>query len=230
MKESDSVMSRNDLEMLLLGLPINELNLLNSALFQQAIDNPTIDIDVKAYAASHYLPINTAYTLLEAAAQDLFEHKFCYKEGLNKFTSTLISDLVGNAATYKLSLKLCHALFNSLQELGTTELDDLLTNASKPPVSLMSRAYSAKLYLMITDLYNNNEVLISYDFLRKSLGIKSTSYLLIHNFKRRVLNPAIADINEFSSLSVSYIDITDGRKITGFKFIVTPNQPNKTQG
>ena len=222
-------MSKNDLEMLLLGLPINELDLLKIALFQKPLDNPTINIDVEAYAIANSLPVDAAYASLQVAAKGLFERKFCYNQASSEITFTLISGLIGNPDGHKLSLELCDVLFNSLRDLGTAQLDAILTKSSNPPVSLMSRAYSAKLYLMIAELYDNNEVLISYDVLRKSLGIKTASYLLTHNFKRRVLNPAVADINEFSSLDVSYVDITDGRKITDFKFIVVPRSASTTK-
>lgn len=222
-------MSRNDLDMVLLGLSVNELNLLKFVLTQSTLESAIIDIDVKAYARDYGLSVSTAYFTLGNAAKSLFERKLSYYDNQSKAVSTLILGWSGSSDSYRLSLNLSEILFNSLQALDPTELITMLNDFSNPPLSLMRRAYSAKLYLMITDLYEGDAVVISYSALRESLGIRGESYLLTHNFKRRVLNPSIADINKLSLIDVSYTDVTDGRKITDFKFIITPKKAIKSK-
>ena len=53
---------------------------------------------------------------------------------------------------------------------------------------------------------------------REKLGIESNEYQRMELFKRRVLEPAIKQINQFTDIRVKYEQHKQGRTITGFTF------------
>lgn len=223
---ADSIgMSRNHLEILLLGLPVNELGLLQAAINQSSLTQNTINIDLKRYAETIMPEISkkALYNLTTATAQSLLHRTFNYEVGAYEVTTPLLLKYKGSLSKSRLSIVISDYLFDALTAIPYADLIAMLDKFMKPPVCRMSRAYSAKLYLLITDLkHENNTVVINYEELRIALGLAESSYALIHNFKRRVLNPAIKDINESGFIDVSCSDITNGRKITDFKFTLSP--------
>ena len=62
---------------------------------------------------------------------------------------------------------------------------------------------------------------LTKDAVMKMFGVEKTKSYLENTglLKNRVLDVAIAEINEFTELEVSYEEIKKGRSITGFKFI-----------
>ena len=61
---------------------------------------------------------------------------------------------------------------------------------------------------------------------RQQLGLADNEYKLMGNFKMRVLDVAVNEINEKTDLTVSYTQEKRGRTITGFKFTVrTKDKP-----
>ena len=54
--------------------------------------------------------------------------------------------------------------------------------------------------------------------LRNSLGVQEDKYLLLANFKMRVLDIAVNQINETTDYKIEYEQHKEGRTITGFSF------------
>jgi len=79
--------------------------------------------------------------------------------------------------------------------------------------------YSLKLYeyLMSTNLAVFE---IGLEKLKKRLDIDQNSYSQFGNFKVKVLDPAIKQISETTSITVEYTPIKDGKKVTKIRFIV----------
>jgi hypothetical protein len=68
---------------------------------------------------------------------------------------------------------------------------------------------------------------VSYDIqqLKNVLGIPD-KYPRIDDFKRRVLDSSLREINEYSSLDVSYENIKAKRRVIGIKFIIKDKRPD----
>ena len=61
---------------------------------------------------------------------------------------------------------------------------------------------------------------------RGQMGLNDDEYKIMGNFKLRVLDLAVNEINEKTDLTVSYTQEKRGRTITGFKFTVrTKDKP-----
>ncbi|HAL9344339.1 TPA: replication initiation protein, partial [Escherichia coli] len=62
---------------------------------------------------------------------------------------------------------------------------------------------------------------------RNRLGIASNEYTAMNNFKSRVLEPSIKQINEHTDITVTYEQHKKGRTITGFSFRFKQKQQAK---
>lgn len=60
--------------------------------------------------------------------------------------------------------------------------------------------------------------------LRFKFGLLDDEYLRMHDFKKRVLDYAVAEINEHTDLTISYEQHKRGRVITGFTFTIKQKQ------
>ena len=54
--------------------------------------------------------------------------------------------------------------------------------------------------------------------LRNSLGVEENQYKLVADFKKRVLDIAVNQINETTDYKIEYEQHKEGRTITGFSF------------
>lgn len=221
-------MNQNNLEVLLLTLPVNELHLLKVIIEKQPLLKNPVDIEIFAedYAKFNSDTDTDDFVALDLAAKGLFERKLTYADAVSSITSTLLMRWLSDKHDKKVVLTFSECFFDVLRMVELPALQEMLDVFSKPPVSDIARFYSAKLYLMLTK-HNPalDTVVISYAVLREAFNLDDDSYFLTHNFKRRVLNPAIQDINELGLFGLSCVDVTDGRKITDFKFIMT-NKPS----
>lgn len=58
--------------------------------------------------------------------------------------------------------------------------------------------------------------------LRDQLGLLDDEYLLMADFKKRIINFAINQINDKTDIKIDYEQHKTGRKITGFSFTIKP--------
>lgn len=79
--------------------------------------------------------------------------------------------------------------------------------------------HSIKFYEYIKSL-SFDEVEISIEKLKKRLDIPDSSYEKYSILKMKVIDPVIDEINEKTSLTVSYEPVKDGRKISKLKFFI----------
>lgn len=70
--------------------------------------------------------------------------------------------------------------------------------------------------------------LITIGNLRKRLGIEEHQYKTMSNFKKRVLDLAVNEINQHTDIMATYKQHKEGRNIIGFTFTFKPKQAAKT--
>lgn len=93
----------------------------------------------------------------------------------------------------------------------------------------MSSAYSVRLYELLVQWKSAKKTPV-FELMqfREQLGVEPEEYKLMSDFKKRVLQKAVDEINETSDLKVSYVQEKKGRRIVGFKFkVLTKAQPKK---
>lgn len=96
----------------------------------------------------------------------------------------------------------------------------------------MKSKYSIRLYELLKswiDLKNSKasnkfravKQEFDLDDLRKRLGIEDiSSYAQFRELKRRVLDPAIKEVNEYTDITTTYLKLCKGRTVTGLQFEV----------
>ena len=80
--------------------------------------------------------------------------------------------------------------------------------------------YSMRMYELMSGQKRPLEV--SFEALKERFGVKD-KYKLVGHFKKRVLDVAKKELDESSPYSFNYIEVKEGRKVTGFKFFPTFN-------
>ena len=85
--------------------------------------------------------------------------------------------------------------------------------------SLRHSGYAIRLYeLLIKWRSIGKTPLFELQSFRQQLGVELNQYKTMSNFKSRVLDPAIKQINEHTDITIKYEQHKQGRIITGFTF------------
>jgi len=98
-----------------------------------------------------------------------------------------------------------------------TEISGCYTKYKLKNVVRMSSTYGARIYELLIQWLDSGEREVSVEWLREVLQIKE-KYKAMNNFKARVLEPAIKDINNNSDLKVGVTQRKTGTKVTHLKF------------
>ena len=103
-------------------------------------------------------------------------------------------------------------------------------------LSQCSSKYASALYpLFKTMAYKGNSLtswageVITIEELRDALGIPNGQYSVWGNFYKRILDPALKDINESTGLNVVATPIKDGRSFKKVRFMVTEDNKKFTE-
>jgi len=101
-----------------------------------------------------------------------------------------------------------------------TNLSKNFTKYAFKHVAKMSSSFGIRLYELLIQWNNQgkNEKEISVEWLKKTFQIEN-KYKAIKDFKKYVLEPAIADIKKHSDLRVEWTQKKSGRKVTHLKFM-----------
>ena len=100
-----------------------------------------------------------------------------------------------------------------------TELERNFTHYAIEQISGLSSAYAVRMYEILISWRGTQETgLIELYELRNRLGIAEDEYTRMSDFKRRVLDLAISQINEHTDITAKYQQHKKGRRITGFSF------------
>lgn len=97
------------------------------------------------------------------------------------------------------------------------ELNECFTSYKLTDVVRMSSTYGVRIYELLIQWEEFGKKKISVAKLREVLQLED-KYLPMNNFKARVLDPAVRDINKNSNLSVEYTQEKTGKKITHLIF------------
>ena len=90
----------------------------------------------------------------------------------------------------------------------------------------MDSVYSIRLFQMLSawrkNLADTKKMTPIYELktFRYQLGITDDEYKNMNDFKKRVLEKATTEINKLTDMTVDYVQVKQGRKIVGFKFLI----------
>lgn len=97
------------------------------------------------------------------------------------------------------------------------ELNECFTSYSLSNIVKMSSTYGVRIYEILMQWIAVGEREVSIEWLKDILLLQD-KYKTMCNFKARVLDPAIKDINKNSDIQVTFTQRKTGRKVTHLKF------------
>ena len=109
-----------------------------------------------------------------------------------------------------------------------TVLESEFTSYKIKSVAQMTSTYAIRLYELLMQWKNSGVREIDLEKFKQILQVEG-QYPALKDFKNRVLDLAITQINQFSDLDVSYENIKLGRKVTGFMFFFGEKPPKKAE-
>jgi len=207
-----------------LGIPeqrIIFLAIVEARAQKQMIDaRGVLQIHASSYQEQFKVEKHTSYDALKSAAKGLFDAHFEYDD-IHEKTGDLVHRIVRWVQTiaYIDKTGMIELQFTDAVIPLITRLSEQYTEYDLKQVSELQSEYAIRLYeLMMQWKTVGKTNKIATDDLRKKLGVKAEQYKEMHNFKARVLNHAIKQINSFTDIQADYIQHKTGRVITGFTF------------
>jgi plasmid replication initiation protein len=99
-----------------------------------------------------------------------------------------------------------------------SELEGNFTKYKLLSISSMGSVYSIRIYEMLMQWRTTKSVKITIDKLRYRMQIEDGKYKEFSNFKQKVIDTAIKEINESSDIMADYEMIKEGRKVIAINF------------
>ena len=171
----------------------------------------------KEYASLFNVSDNTAYESLQYAANRLFNRYFSFYILARKENVKLrwIQKVIYSDANGYIGLQLTSDV---LAMVGRTP--SYFTRYKIKQITNLTSIYALKLYEIISSYSGMIKCtpIIEINELRGMLGVEEHEYLRMDNFKARVLDVAIKQINDHSNFQIEYKQHKKGRAIYGFSF------------
>ena len=179
-----------------------------------------LEIHASDYASRFDVTKEAAYNALKNAVNNLFERKFSFKE-IHKDTNKEIvvkSRWVSRIA-YVDDLATLEVTFAPDVVPLITRLEKHFTSYQLKQVAQLTSKYAIRLYEFLIAWRDVGKTpVISLSEFREKLGLDINEYQKMVNFKSRVLEPAIKQINELTDIHIKYEQYKTGRSISGLSF------------
>jgi plasmid replication initiation protein len=226
MTKKQMVSKDNDLIGANYSLGVAEQRLIFLAIIEAREQNKLIDVGkplriyAKSYEQQFSVEKHTSYEAMKRAVNGLYEAGFSYIK---------IDEASGKPITYKSRWveKIGYADDLGCVELTfasdviplITRLDSCYTEYDLKQVSSLQSEYAIRLYELMMQWKKVGKVpTIDLQDLRNKLGVKPDQYKDMNNFKGRVLDHAIKQINDFTDITADYEQHKTGRTITAMSF------------
>lgn len=194
----------------------------NSAKKLLATDRFTLS--AKDFSEVYSVSSQAAYEALIDAAKSLYHRSLTIhypqnQSDLKKLETRWISSIGYAADSNGIVLRFSQDI---LPYLG--QLKGSFTRYKLEDIGKMSSTYAIRLYELLVQWLGEGSREIEIDWLKKQFQLDA-SYDRMNNFKARVLEPAIKDINEHSNLTVSWTQRKAGRRVTHLIFTFSEKKP-----
>ena len=180
----------------------------------------TLTIHASDYMTHFGVDRATAYESLENAVNGLYESEYQYIEIHPNGKRETHRERFVSGISYSEGLGLVKLKFTPETVPLVVGLSENFTQYEIEQVAKLSSQYSLRLYELLSQWRAKGKCMLELAELRFKFGLLDDEYLRMSDFKKRVLDYAIAEINKHTDLSVSYEQHKQGRVITGFTFII----------
>ena len=188
-----------------------------------------LEIHASDYAKHFNVSIDASYKALKEAVNNLFNRQFSYIAEYKRTGKTgIVRSRWVSRVFYADELAILEITFAPDVVPLITRLEQHFTSYQLEQVTHLSSKYAIRLYELLIawrDIGKTPQIALA-EF-RIKIGICDDEYKDMHNLKKRVLEPAIDQINEHTDITVTYDQHKAGRVITGFSFTFTQKKQAK---
>ena len=221
---TDLVVKSNKLVQALQTLTLSETRLLQLAIVDAretgqglSTDEP-LELSAIRYAKAFNVSPDAAYLALIEAEDSLFKRQFTITNEDGSLTkSRWIQDANYRKGEGRILVTLTRVVIEHVTKIDGFE--QYFTSYHLRKTSEFKSVYAVRLYELLMQWKSIGKTpLFELNKFRSQLGIGVNEYTRMEAFKRRVLDIAIDQINEFSDINLKYEQHKKGRSISGFSF------------
>ena len=190
-----------------------------------------LEIHASDYAKLFNVSIDASYKALREAVNNLFNRQFSYAAEYKRTGKTgIVRSRWVSRIFYVDDLALLEITFAPDVVPLVTRLEEHFTSYQAKQVAHLTSKYATRLYELLIAWREVGKVpQIEIGEFRNRLGLLDDEYTAMHNFKKRVLEPSIQQINEHTDINVTYEQHKKGRLISGFSFRLKQKQQQKIE-
>ena len=225
MAKSNLVVKTHHLNTVLQNLKLAEIRIVQLAVVDAretgkglTAETP-LRIDALRYAEVFDTTRQNGYLMMKEAEDTLFNRRFSYIDEGKLVKSRWLSQV-----RYLDDEGAIEVVFTPAVVQGITRIDgaeEFFTKYLLEQTATMTSNYSVRLYELLVQWKQAKKTpMFELQEFRGQLGVEDDEYKAMSNFKIRVLDLAVEEINEKSDLNINYTQKKKGRKIIGFTFTV----------
>ena len=188
-----------------------------------------LEIHASDYAKLFNVSIDASYKALKEAVNNLFNRQFSYTAEYKRTGKTgVVRSRWVSRIFYVDDLALLEITFAPDVVPLVTRLEEHFTSYQAKQVAHLTSKYATRLYELLIAWREVGKVpQIEISTFRNRLGLLENEYTAMSDFKKRVLEPSIKQINEHTDITVTYEQHKKGRLISGFSFKLKQKQSAK---
>ena len=234
--KTELVVKSNRLNTAIQNLSLAEIRLIQLAIIDSREQNKGLSsdtplrINAMRYAEVFDVSKQTAYEALIDAETNLFERRFTFMDERDlKVKSRWISQATYLDGEGAIEVIFTPAVVNEITRIHGIE--QFFTKYTLEQTAQLKSLYAVRLYeLLIQWREARKTPLFELDVFRQQLGLGVEDYKRMSDFKRRVLDASVKEINDKTDIKVSYTQEKQGTTITGFKFkVLAKDKPKNTK-
>lgn len=220
----DLVVKSNKLVQAIQSLSLSETRLLQLAIVDAresqrglTTDKPLV-IDARRYADAFGVTLDAAYLVMIEAEDSLFKRQFTIEGDDGKpVKSRWIQDTSYRKGEGRILVTLTRVVVQEITRIDGFE--KYFTQYRIEQTAHLSSVYAVRLYELLIQWSSLGATpIFKVELFRDQIGLGANEYGMMSDFKKRVLDLAVKQINEHTDIKVDYEQHKQGRTITGFSF------------
>ena len=188
-----------------------------------------LEIHASDYSKLFNVSADASYKALKEAVNNLFNRQFSYTAEYKRTGKIgIVRSRWVSRIFYVDDLALLEITFAPDVVPLVTRLEEHFTSYQAKQVAHLTSKYATRLYELLIAWREVGKVpQIEISTFRNRLGLLENEYTAMSDFKKRVLEPSIKQINEHTDITVTYEQQKKGRLISGFSFKLKQKQSAK---
>jgi len=170
--------------------------------------NDYLEIHANDYISTFGADRSSTYKTLKENSRQLFKREFSFSEGSVRVLSRWVSSIRYHDDKATVSLVFAPEIIPFI-----SELEKRFTSYQLDDISQLTSAYAVRLYELIICWKSIKKTpVFDIDSFRARLGVEDGQYTTMSNFKSRVLDLAITQINETTNIFIECHQHKSGRR------------------